>query len=99
MTRSAHRALFFEALHRHGFRDLRAISTDKRIVRASGFPSEDLYKAEDYIALPEHQGLNIYVGVAERIHRHGRQLKDCSALRALFIDIDFKAMTSEKAME
>lgn len=91
------RAAFFTALHKHGYRDLRAISTDKRIVHSYGTPVAQLPRTEEFVRLAINEHLNVYVGVAERAHVNGRQLRDCSELWALFVDIDFKAVTEEDA--
>jgi hypothetical protein len=92
------RDAFFKALHKHGYRDMRAISTDKKTVYSFGFPVANSKHLEEFINLPRHKHLNIYVGVAERLHINGRQLKDCLELRALFVDLDFKAITEEEAL-
>jgi hypothetical protein len=92
------RDAFFSVLHKHGYRDLRAISTDKKIVHSFGAPIEQLTRVEEFIRLAGNEHLNVFVGVAERIHINGRQLRDCSELHALFVDLDFKAISEEEAL-
>lgn len=93
-------AVFFNALHRLGYRDLRAISTDKSVVRSFGFAvNGNLSNVEDFVTTYTKEHLNIFVGVAERLHMNGRQLKDCGLLRALFVDLDFKAVSEDAARE
>ena len=92
------REQFLSILHKGGFRDLRAISVDKKITRQFSFVvSPDLVNVNDFLDTYAKQSLGLYVGVAERLHANGRGLKDCGYLRVLFIDLDFKAITEADA--
>ena len=94
------RELFFKTLHRGGFRDMRGIPTDKnqKTTVTFGFSTQqDLSPIQDFIQHCSERNLNLFVGVAERTHMNGRGLKDCGALRVVFIDLDFKAVDEATA--
>ena len=90
------RERFFNLLHKGGFRDMRAISTNEKVSPGYRFATDtDLTLIESF--LDTYKTFNLFVGVAERTHRNGRKLVDCGYLRVLFIDLDFKAISEDEA--
>jgi putative DNA primase/helicase len=49
--------------------------------------------------LSPHSGMNIFFGVAARRSSESGSLANCSTLSALFVDVDFKSLSEEKASE
>lgn len=82
---------FMAALFRpeDGFIELRALPSRARVFVTPGF----MYGIECFAN--EHLSEDVYFGVASRIDESSGALDNCSKLRALFVDIDFKTFPSE----
>lgn len=84
------------ALHPSGFRDLRALKPGATPVTAL-HSCDDFDGVVDFIA--RHAAdRNIYVGVAAR-DGQGRDAGHCTALHALFVDLDFKDSSEASCFE
>lgn len=90
----AQRRDLLRVLHPVGYRDLRAL-------RKGDPPRTANVHATDFVAVDEfatkYRDRNIYVGVAPRADATGRELGDCLALHALFVDQDFKDVAEPDA--
>lgn len=85
---------FLAALHptdSGGFIDLRALPSRRQAFVQPG----DAVGIERFIRT--HSGQNLYFGVATRKSRDSGQAENCSALRALFVDLDFKSTAEHEA--
>ena len=91
---------FLQFLHPgDGYRDIRAISSDRKTSRQVFFPTGE-FKAIDTFTkakFTEEKKLNIFTGVAVRVHKQGGQVRDCGVLQALFVDLDFKSLDEATA--
>jgi hypothetical protein len=87
------RHTFVRALHPNGFSDLRAIQAGK--IMTSSVPAGEPAQIDAFAT--QYHDHNVYIGVAARARLHGRELKDCLSLHALFADIDLKDFESEAA--
>ena len=87
------RALFLGALFKEGYIDLRAIKNAQ--VEHHGFVSVGHHDLIDQMA-KHYDGSNVYIGVAERRTKGDGSVKNCSHLRALFVDLDFKDFAGDE---
>lgn len=89
---------FLNFLHPNGgYRDFRAISSDRKTAKTINIHPDNWEVVEDFINGSFTDGLNKFVGVAARKSSKGNKLPDCSYLLFLFVDQDYKAITEEEA--